>query len=64
YYFTNIATNHAYMIMGCFIDSGKKFIMLRNPWGWFELPLERLGPNTPCFINPFKGIVRFLDSTY
>jgi len=64
YYFTNIAANHAYTIMGCFTDSGKKFIVLRNPWGWFEPPPERPGLNTPRFINPFEGTVRFLDSTY
>lgn len=51
---SNIVANHAYTILGWALVNGKKYIILRNPWGVTE----------PIGINSYQGIVSFFDNTF
>lgn len=51
---SNIAANHAYTVLGCATQGNKKYIVLRNPWGWFE----------PHGVNSYQGLLQFLDVSF
>jgi hypothetical protein len=36
----NIVANHAYSILGWDYRNGNEYILLRNPWGWYEATLN------------------------
>lgn len=51
---SNIVANHAYTVLGWAYVNGKKYIILRNPWGVTE----------PAGINSYQGVVSFFDNTF
>lgn len=36
----NLVANHAYTVLGWHYHHGKRYIVLRNPWGWKEADVE------------------------
>lgn len=50
----NIAANHAYTILGWAFQNNKKYIVLRNPWGYWE----------PNGLNSYQGILQFFDESF
>ena len=36
----NIVANHAYSILGTWETNNRQYVILRNPWGWYEATLN------------------------
>jgi len=53
-YGSGIAANHAYTILGWAFRNNKMYIVLRNPWGFFE----------PSGGNTYNGVLQFLDESF
>ncbi|RYP75906.1 hypothetical protein DL771_002170 [Monosporascus sp. 5C6A] len=55
-FYTNsgIAANHAYTVLGWTFDGNKEYIILRNPWGYFE----------PTGTNTLQGVIHVFDSSF
>lgn len=51
---SNIVANHAYTVLGWASQSGKQYIILRNPWGVTE----------PAGLTTYPGLLDFLDTTF
>jgi hypothetical protein len=39
----NIVANHAYSILGTWETNNRQYVVLRNPWGWYEATLNTHG---------------------
>jgi len=53
-YGSGIAANHAYSILGWAFRNNKMYIVMRNPWGFFE----------PTGGNTYNGVVQMFDETF
>jgi hypothetical protein len=51
---TNIVGNHAYTVLGWAYKNSKKYIILRNPWGYRE----------PSGLNTYQGLLYFYDKSF
>lgn len=51
---SNIVGNHAYTVLGWAYRNGKKYIILRNPWGVTE----------PAGVNSYQGVISFIDKSF
>jgi len=51
---SNIVGNHAYTVLGWTSQGGKKYIIMRNPWGVTE----------PAGLNAYPGLLDFFDTTF
>ncbi|KAE8444311.1 hypothetical protein EG329_000621 [Mollisiaceae sp. DMI_Dod_QoI] len=51
---SNIVANHAYTVLGWAFQSGKEYIVLRNPWGNTE----------PTGLNTYQGLLSFFDDNF
>ena len=51
----NLVANHAYSILGWQYTNGKKYIVLRNPWGWKEATLNVAGGTWIAWDTPYYG---------
>jgi len=52
---SNIVACHAYTCLGWAMSNGKKYIVLRNPWGWNE-------PSGTG--NTYDGLLTFFDTSF
>lgn len=51
---TNIVGNHAYTVLGWAYKNSKKYIVLRNPWGYKE----------PSGLNTYQGLIYMYDKSF
>ncbi len=51
---TNIVGNHAYTVLGWAYKNSKRYIVLRNPWGYRE----------PAGVNTYQGLLYFYDKSF
>ena len=51
---TNIVGNHAYTVLGWAYKNNKKYIVLRNPWGYKE----------PDGLNTYQGLLYMYDKSF
>jgi len=51
---SNIVANHAYTVLGWSSQSGKQYIILRNPWGVTE----------PAGLTTYPGLLDFFDTAF
>lgn len=51
---SNIVANHAYTVLGWASQSGKQYIILRNPWGVTE----------PAGLTTYPGLLDVFDTTF
>ncbi len=51
---TNVVGNHAYTVLGWAYKNGKKYIILRNPWGVTE----------PSGLNSYQGLLNIYDKSF
>jgi hypothetical protein len=51
---TNVVASHCYTILGWSYIRGKRYIVLRNPWGVTE----------PAGLNTYQGLISFFDGSF
>lgn len=51
---TNVVASHCYTVLGWAFNRGKKYIVLRNPWGRTE----------PAGFNTYQGLISFFDGSF
>ncbi|WP_075344173.1 C2 family cysteine protease [Tenacibaculum agarivorans] len=51
---TNVVASHCYTVLGWTFKNGKKYIVLRNPWGRTE----------PAGLNTYQGLISFFDESF
>jgi len=51
----HIAGNHAYSLVGAQISGGQPYVILRNPWGWYEATLNVYNGLWVAWDTPYPG---------
>jgi hypothetical protein len=61
---SGIVANHAYSILGTEISGGQNYIVLRNPWGFYEGTLNTLGGAWQGMSLPSNGVFALRVDTF
>jgi len=57
-----IAGCHAYSILGWLYDNAKEYIVLRNPWGFFEATLNVDSGSYVAYDGSFWRTINLMDN--